>query len=108
LIDENSLRLIKSSLDETKQALNCKSKTDWSTCFYQYTNRLAFLYLLRQLNGIPAYLVNVYFVNDTEQNGPRSQEEWSGALHLLKKHLGLSRHQLSPYVADIFIRVIKN
>ena len=100
-----SLRKIKKSLDETKSFLNSNSEHDWTSTFYQYTNRLAHLYLLRTLNVIPTYLVFVYFVNDKEMNGPQSIDEWNGALSLLKSYLGISRHKLSKYITDIFIDV---
>lgn len=100
-----SLNLINSSLLETRVALHIKSETDWSKCCYQYANRLAFLYLLRILNELPAYLVNIYFVNDKAQKGPKSEEGWSGALKFQKKHLGIKRNIISPYIADIFINV---
>ena len=100
-----SLRKIKKSLDETKSFLNSNSEHDWTSTFYQYTNRLAHLYLLRTLNVIPTYLVFVYFANDKEMNGPQSIDEWNGALSLLKSYLGISRHKLSKYITDIFIDV---
>lgn len=102
--EDERLVLIQASLEETKKALNSKSITDWSKCFYQYTNRLAFLYLLWQ-NGINTYLINVYFVKDPTIKNPQSEEEWKGALRLLKKHLGVSRHKLNKYTSDIFIQV---
>ena len=61
---ENSLKKIKEALAETKKFLGVTSETDWSQCFYQYANRLAHLYLLRELNKINACLVFVYFLND--------------------------------------------
>ena len=100
-----SLRKIKKSLNETKTFLNSKSEHDWSSIFYQYTNRLAHLYLLRVLNEVPAYLVFVYFVNDKEMNGPKSIDEWNGALLLLTSYLGIGRHRLKQYIADIFIDI---
>ena len=100
-----SLRKIKGSLNETKAYLNSQSEHDWSSTFYQYTNRLAHLYLLRVLNRVPAYLVFVYFLNDNEMNGPKSIGEWSGALKLLHSFLGTGRHKLSKYVTDLFIDV---
>ncbi len=100
-----SLRKIKKSLDETKSFLNSNSEHDWTSTFYQYTNRLAHLYLLRALNKVPAYLVFVYFVNDKEMNGPKSIDEWNGALLLLTAYLGIGRHRLKKYIADIFIDV---
>ena len=100
-----SLRQIKKSLNETKTFLHSNSDHDWTTIFYQYTNRLAHLYLLRALNEVPAYLVFVYFVNDKDMNGPKSVDEWIGALSLLKSYLGVTRHRLDKYVAEIFIDV---
>jgi len=100
-----SLRQIKKSLNETKTFLHSNSDHDWTTIFYQYTNRLAHLYLLGALNEVPAYLVFVYFVNDKDMNGPKSVDEWIGALSLLKSYLGVTRHRLDKYVAEIFIDV---
>ena len=100
-----SLRKIRKSLDETKTFLHSKSEHDWTSTFYQYTNRLAHLYLLRVLNEVPAYLVFVYFVNDKEMNGPKSIDEWNGALLLLTSYLGIGRHRLKQYIADIFIDI---
>jgi hypothetical protein len=101
----NSLRKICQSLTQTQGFLGVESLLDWGTPFYQYTNRLAHLYFLRELNKLPAYLVFVYFVNDRDMHGPSTREEWQGALQLMKSLLGLSRHKLSKYMADIFIDV---
>ena len=102
---ERSLKKIKRNLNETKTFLNSNSEHDWTSTFYQYTNRLAHLYLLRTLNEVPAYLVFVYFVNDKEMNGPQSIDEWNGALSLLTSYLGIGQHRLKKYIADIFIDV---
>lgn len=100
-----SLKKIKKSLDETKSFLNSNSEHDWTSTFCQYTNRLAHLYLLKALNEMPAYLVFVYFVNDKEMSGTKSIDEWNGALSLLTSYLGIGRHRLQHYIADIFIDV---
>ena len=84
-----------------------KPGCDWSKRFYRYANRLAHLYFLRVLNKKPAYLVFVYFVNDTQMKGPESREEWEGAIKLLNTFLDLKRHKLSPFVVDVFIDVNK-
>jgi len=102
---EKSLNKIKKGLNETKTFLNSNSEHDWSSIFYQYTNRLAHLYLLRALNEVPAYLVFLYFLNDKDMKGPRSIDEWIGALSLLKSYLGVGRHRLDKDVAEIFIDV---
>jgi len=100
-----SLKKIKESLDKIKTFLNSKSEHDWSSTFYQYTNRLAHLYLVRVLNGIPAYLVFVNFLNDKEMKGPKSIDEWSGAIKLLHSFLGIRTHKLSNYITDVFIDI---
>jgi hypothetical protein len=100
-----SLRKIKKSLDETKTFLHSNSEHDWASTFYQYTNRLAHLYLLRELNDVSAYLIFVYFLNDEDMNGPKSIDEWHGAIKLLHSFLGVGRHRLGEFTADIFIDV---
>ena len=51
-----SLAQIKDTLEDTKTLLKVKPDTDWARCFYQYTNCLAHLYLLRELNELDANL----------------------------------------------------
>jgi hypothetical protein len=102
--DEGSIRKIRRSLDRTKNSLSAKAETDWARGFYQYTNRLAHLYLLRK-NQLPAYLVFVYFMKDPDMNGPKTIEEWRGAIKLLHFYLGIGRHKLKKFVADVFIDV---
>jgi hypothetical protein len=97
--------LIDKALIETKIFLDIKNNVDWSGKFYQYTNRLAHLYFMRELNKIPAWLVNIYFLNDKSVNGPKTKEEWISAIRVMKKYLGIGRHNLSKYVIDLFIDV---
>jgi hypothetical protein len=99
------VRVIKKSLETAKSYLEIKNKTDWSGTFYQYTNRLAHLYYLRILNRIPAYLVLVYFIGDETVSGPKTIEEWKAAITVMKKHLGVGKHKLSKYIAEIYIQV---
>jgi hypothetical protein len=100
-----SLQRIAKSLNETKTFLDANAVVDWTRTFYQYTNRLAHLYLLRELNGIDAYLLNIYFTNDIRMKGPSTVEEWKAALTLLKTHLGITRTKLTPFIKDLFIDV---
>jgi len=100
-----SKQRILASLQQTKDYLNVKSPNDWASPFYQYANRIAHLYLLRVLNGIPAYLVFVYFLNDEIMGGPKTEEEWIGALKLLHAYLGIGRNKLGKFVIDVFIDV---
>ena len=100
-----ALDLIKKSLVASQKFLKVNNKADWSGTFYQYTNRLAHLYFLRTLNKLPAYLVFVYFIGDDSVSGPKSMEEWKAALKVMKRYLGLSKHKLAKYMAEVFIDV---
>lgn len=106
---EESRRKIRKAFDETKAFLRVHSKRDWSECFYQYANRLAHLYFLRELNKVDAALVFVYFMGDKTVCGvnPVSHEGWLAAIDLANHHLGIRAH--SPWirdnVADVFIDV---
>jgi hypothetical protein len=99
-----SIKTISDSLERTKRQLGSKTDFDWSKTFYQYANRLAHVNFLRSL-CIPTYLACVYFVNDSEMNGPTSIDEWKGALRLLHRCLGLHERFLKKWIADIFIDV---
>jgi hypothetical protein len=100
-----SLHRIAKSLNDTRAFLEANPLVDWTRTFYQYTNRLAHLYLLRQLNGIEAFLLNICFINETHLKGPSTVEEWKGALTLLKTHLGISQTKLTPYMKDLFVDI---
>lgn len=102
---EKNRQLIKRSLDKTKSHLNARKEIDWSSYYYQYANRLAHLYLLKELNSIDAYLIMVYFLNDQEQGGPTIINEWKGAIQLLKNFLGINNTKLDPYIIEAFIDI---
>ena len=109
---ESAVRLIQESLGEIKSFLKSRAPADWSTSFYQYANRLAHLYWLRELNGLNAYLVNVFLLGDEEMIGPKTTEEWEAAIRLQEVFLGVrqpatSGYALHPWVGayaiDVFI-----
>ncbi len=104
---EESIKKISCSLKETQEFLGADSSVDWATYpLYQYANRLAHLYLLAELNGIDAYLLMVYFLNDVEMNGPHSIQEWKEAIERQHEELGLDQdHRLSDRIISIYISV---
>lgn len=100
-----SLALIQASLAEAAKGLGGGlGAVDWSRRFYQYTNRLAHAYLFHELNGIATLLVFLYFIGDSDMNGPQSRREWDAALAVLHEALGL-RGRVPKYVKDAFIDV---
>ena len=104
-----SLTKIREALEETRSFLRVRSDTDWTRCFYQYANRLAHLYFLKELNGIDAALVFIYFTGDTTVSGvnPVSREGWEAAIGLATNHLGvrLSSPWVRENVVVVFIDV---
>jgi hypothetical protein len=96
--------LIENSLNDVKKYLNINNSFDWTDTYYQYTNRIAHLYYLRVLNDINAYLIFLYFINDTSVNGPKTIEEWKYEINKLHETIGLEENnKLSKYIIDIFI-----
>ena len=101
-----SLARIRASLKEVQCFLKVDHGIDWTTKLYQYANRLAHLYLLRELNHVSAHLLFLYFVGDDEVDGPQTVREWEAALSVVKLVLGLpSRHRQSDYVSDVFLDI---
>ena len=97
---------IQESLWKVQEFLGVDRSIPWTGKFYQYANRLAHLYLLRELNEVNANLVFVYFIGDKDVKGPNSEAEWKAALTIAKGVLGLGeRHQLSKYIGEVFIDV---
>lgn len=102
--NQASIDKIQSSLKKTKERFGSKTDFDWSKTFYQYANRLAHVYLLRK-NKLDAWLIDVYFLNDSEMNGPETVDEWKGAIRLLHRCLGIREYLLQKFMAEIFVDV---
>lgn len=100
-----SYRRIQESLAAAKGAFRATDRCSWESPFYQYANRLAHLYFLRELNGIDAYLLFLYFAAAPDVPNPCSTEEWRGAIRLTKKCLGLGSHPYVAHVKDLIVSV---
>lgn len=95
-----SRKRIEEALELTKCWLGASSDSDWTGALYQSANRLAHLYFLREVVGVPAWLINVYFVNDP--HWPTSRSEWEVTLAGIKAQLGLAGISV-PYAADLLL-----
>jgi len=102
---EDSLKRIAKQLEATKAYLHATERIDWTQHFFQYGNRLAHLRFLRVDRSIPAFLIFLYFIGDTDVGGPSTKEQWLGAIELLHGFLGIKRTKLTPFVTDLFIHV---
>jgi hypothetical protein len=98
-----SRKLICRSLDEARRFYAPRSRADWSSLFYQYSNRLAHQYFFRKVNGISSTLVFLYFLNAHDMLGPASEAEWQGASHLIHAVLGVPKDMSSYGVFDAFL-----
>lgn len=97
---ERSRKKILAALERTKQWLGVPHDTNWTGPLYQPANRLAHLYFFREVAGVPAWFVNVLFVNDP--HSPTSVDDWQKALPGIKEELGLPGIAL-PNVGYVFL-----
>ena len=72
----SSSSMIRDALTATRTFVRSSSEADWLGYFYQYVNRLAHLYFLREVLHVDAYLVFLYFLDDKDVSGPTSRKEW--------------------------------
>lgn len=96
---------IAAALGATRTAVGAEGGSDWMARYYQFTNRLAHLHFLHR-EGVPATLVFVNFLNDTDMGGPADAAAWDGAFRAAEDALGLPRtHPLSPFIRHVPIDV---
>jgi hypothetical protein len=96
-----SKQKIKAALDATKAWLGVSRHVDWTGRLYQSANRYACLYFLREVVGVQAFLINVYFVGDPISPTPLAIENWDAAIGLVNRELGLAR--AVPYSSTVFL-----
>ena len=92
---------IESAMAATKNWLGVDPNADWMGRLYQSANRYAFLYFLRQIAKVPAFLANIYFVDDPRT--PTSRAEWHAAVRQVNSELGL-RNPIA-FSASVFLSV---
>jgi hypothetical protein len=92
---------IEVALGETKGWLGASQEADWAGPLYQSANRLAHLYFFHEVARVPAWLVNVYFLQDP--HSPTSHEEWQPAITQVKAELGLAGVTI-PHGAELFLQ----
>jgi hypothetical protein len=93
---------IKASLQKTQRWLKATTHIDWTTGFYQYANRLAHLFFLREIARVNAFLIDLYIVHDTTHH-PTELDQWRGALQLQRGLMGLAEDRLNSFVVDVFV-----
>lgn len=90
---------IDAALAQTKKWLGIEKEVDWKIGFYQFANRLAHLYFLREIAGLPAWLVNLCFVDDPHCR--TSVQQWEFGLTEARRKLVLP--ESVPWVGDVLL-----
>lgn len=105
--DPDSIRKIRAAIERTKTAFGAADNFNWESPFYQYANRLAHLYFLRELNRLDAYLLFVYFADapDLPPAERCSIDQWTGAIRLVERALGLGSHPYRAYIQSLIVPV---
>ncbi len=99
-------KLIEASLRRTAEWLKVPYEPSWTGTLYQSANRLAHLYLLREMAKVDAWLVSIYFLDDRGFIST-SQDEWIPAIAKAKAELGIAGISV-PYSSAVFLRAIED
>lgn len=100
-----SIAQIETALRTVKSDLGADDRSNWARVFFQYANRLAFLWWLRG-RGVDAYCLFVSFLGDLEMGGPDHAESWQAAFLAADHALGLpARHALTPCILHVHPRL---
>jgi hypothetical protein len=93
-------QLIEKALRDTKAWAGAEESANWEGRLYQYANRLAHVFFLREAAGLKAWLVNLCFLNDPRT--PRDCAEWEAGLAAIREELGF-RDRPIPYTVNVFL-----
>jgi hypothetical protein len=99
MASESSRPRIMQSLEAARAWVGAGS-ADWTGPLYQSANRLAHLYFLREVCGVPAWLANVCFCGDPRS--PTPPHVWDAALAEARISLGITGSSC-PFSVDILL-----
>lgn len=89
--DSGSIRQIRRSFEEAKVTLSVRPDADWLGQYYQSANRLAHLYFFRTRANVPAWLINVFFLNDPAEVRKTTRATWEAKIVEVRGELGYAR-----------------
>jgi len=96
----DSRRAIETALRATRTWAGADESADWQGRLYQYANRLAHVYFLREKGGLATWLVNLCFLNDPHR--PTGRAEWDVGLMAIREELGFRDRQV-PYTFNVLL-----
>jgi hypothetical protein len=97
---QRSVATILSSLEHARLWCGASADADWTGRLYQPANRIAHLCFLLERIKRPAWLVNLYFLEDPIR--PTSLEEWERHIASVNRELGLAMPVSN--VVSVFLR----
>jgi hypothetical protein len=98
-----SIQKIDQAIVATKEWLHVGQQPDWKGPLYQSANRLAHLYFFTEILHVEAWLVNVYFTDDSTISTPTARATWQDGIANVKKSLGIG---VVPHSADVFLLAV--
>ncbi len=106
---DGGLDKIINRLNETKRFFGVDESVVWYKTYYQLANRLAALYFLNKVAGIPSRLILIYFTGDKfpyKTKCPETRTGWQPHIQAAHQALGLpDNHPLKQHVLDVFVPV---
>ncbi|NWF82859.1 MAG: hypothetical protein HXY18_03410 [Bryobacteraceae bacterium] len=97
--------LIAASLSQARKWYCASDAAGWMGPLYQFANRLAHLYFLRELAGIPAWFANVCFIGDSHR--PAAEIDCQEALAAARSNLGLPEGKTQPSLTKTIVRTTR-
>jgi hypothetical protein len=97
---------VEDTIEEVRRHLGAAGSLDWAATFFRLTSRLAHLHLLRELNGVEAWLVCVHLSRPGGGRGmPAEESEWLPPLRTMYRGLGLPPVLRPDWLLDVFVEL---
>lgn len=96
-----SLKKIRHALEDAKRWFGVPESADWLGSLYQFANRLAHVYFLRERHGIRAWLVDLCIIDDPTWKAT-SRAAWTAHMPALRARLGFGDRPI-PWVREVFL-----
>lgn len=97
------------SVEQMRERLGAEGPLDWAATFFGLTSRLAHLHLLRELNGVEAWIVCVHLTSEPggepgdEPGAHLAESEWFPHLRTMYRGLGLPPLIRPDRLLDVFL-----
>jgi hypothetical protein len=98
-----SLAKIQAAMEEARTWCGSPASGEWLGPLYQSANRIAHLFLLLKKLRAPAWLVNLYLLDDPI--GPATRADWEREVTMVKAQLGLTKPV--PNMIEVYLPALE-